>query len=99
MQDGEVIQPTLCRLLQSLHRLCLDMGRLQTSNFVGLMRSLLCRNLMVKQDLRDLGFKATTTDSGSADGRQEPQHTEGPAAGRPAAPADKKKQGFIAGIR
>ena len=58
---------------------------------------------MVKQDLRELGFKAATTENGSgsrADGRQEPQQGEGAAAtGRPAAPTDKKKQGFIAGIR
>ncbi len=54
---------------------------------------------MVKQDLSELGFKAVKEKddrSGTgADGKQVPQS----AARGPAAPADKKKQGFIAGIR
>lgn len=62
-----------------------------------------CRNLMVKQDLKELGFKATATaEDGTLSTRCD---TLEPAAAydkaspsKESAPADKKKQGFIAGL-
>ena len=47
-----------------------------------------CRNLMAKQDLKELGFRT-----------EGPQQTAAAQPSRPDSNADKQKQGFIAGVR